>query len=859
MGLGLFWFPLPYVQPVTKYKEDNVLYINVLDIKIMAEDDCDFDTLAALLDNDDEEMEATSRCTFEENDDELDALAQLEEEEERSSQRLPPQPPQEVDDELKNLYAKIAELEAKKKKLKKEPESLPPKPPVLKEASNSLFEEATPDDKAKPKGDSQTSFHGDSDSDWEDMEGEKPGLLSESGREMKTLLNKASSNRVAHDPKFERKDSKPVNKKPVAVKTVAKEPVAREPVARKVVEPVKSEPIADMKFAPSSSYSLQIKSGQSSSLSGVDDYYETEFFSNIRIKKPLVSSLTLKNMMNGRKFVSVSNIVKNQRMGQLEVDWVTIGVIVGKSEVKKSSKGNSFTSWRLSSMSSCEDPQLQCFLFGAAFKKHWKTPVGSVVGLLNPSPMPNKEGSKSDELSLMVDVDQKVLQLGHSKDFALCRSKTKAGRDCSNFVNRQKGEYCIYHVQHNYKKQSAKRPDIQSGYSGVTPKSFEKKVFKKSTMTINYAGQTFTSGPGTSNSSKKAAASIKLEDLQRQYQRTVDQRQGLSTLSLHDVEPVGKVIPEKKTSKTSEAFCERLIVPSPGSLQFVQHLKNKEKNESVEKIMQENPNKKFHYVSANEILKDHERTMKKKKSQRLAELPCLGRGLSGGDEVALDEPSNAVKTMDRARFEAIKRTKLKGGIEKPDPNAVKKRKSEAHREIPQSSHEALTEQKVEPPRKKSRSLSGINLDPAEMKRILKAKSAHDNTLSQEEADKMDDYFNALEKTEKMENAMSGVTQLKCKAVTCAQCKYTALGPSQRCKDEGHRLKYFNAVKRFFACHDCGNRTVTLERYPKETCRKCGGSSYKSTSMMKEKCGPKLSSEQLVLTAEESHNMLNTNK
>ena len=53
-------------------------------------------------------------------------------------------------------------------------------------------------------------------------------------------------------------------------------------------------------------------------------------------------------------------------------------------------QGNNYLTWRLSGLVNCEEPQLQCFLFGGAFKQHWKTSVGSVVGVLNPSPMNNK-------------------------------------------------------------------------------------------------------------------------------------------------------------------------------------------------------------------------------------------------------------------------------------------------------------------------------------------------------------------------------------------------------------------------------------------------------------------------------------
>ena len=53
---------------------------------------------------------------------------------------------------------------------------------------------------------------------------------------------------------------------------------------------------------------------------------------------PRVSSLTLKSMMTGRKFVSVSTFHKKHRTSALDGDWATIGVIISKTEVRKSCK-----------------------------------------------------------------------------------------------------------------------------------------------------------------------------------------------------------------------------------------------------------------------------------------------------------------------------------------------------------------------------------------------------------------------------------------------------------------------------------------------------------------------------------------
>ena len=62
-------------------------------------------------------------------------------------------------------------------------------------------------------------------------------------------------------------------------------------------------------------------------------------------------------------------------------------------------QGNNYLTWRLSELDNCDRPQLQCFLFGGAFKQHWKASVGSVVGVLNPVIMKDKVRALSETVT----------------------------------------------------------------------------------------------------------------------------------------------------------------------------------------------------------------------------------------------------------------------------------------------------------------------------------------------------------------------------------------------------------------------------------------------------------------------------
>ena len=65
-------------------------------------------------------------------------------------------------------------------------------------------------------------------------------------------------------------------------------------------------------------------------------------------------------------------------------------------------------------------------------------------------------------------------------------------------------------------------------------------------------------------------------------------------------------------------------------------------------------------------------------------------------------------------------------------------------------------------------------------------------------------------------------------------------------ERGHRIKRITATKKFFECKDCKKRTVSLDKYPKTACSKCGGSSWARTGMMRERKGPVLDSERLLI-------------
>ncbi|OUC49972.1 primase zinc finger, partial [Trichinella nativa] len=138
-------------------------------------------------------------------------------------------------------------------------------------------------------------------------------------------------------------------------------------------------------------------------------------------------------------------------------NWVTMAVIVDKTDQRRSSQGNLYMIWKLCDLIDCQRI-VSAFLFGSCLKDHWKLPVGTVVALFNAS-LFNSDTSKG--ITLKLETAGKVLELGYSEDFGICKSKqNKTGNPCNNVINKSKSEYCDFHVLNVSRQFTSKRSEF---------------------------------------------------------------------------------------------------------------------------------------------------------------------------------------------------------------------------------------------------------------------------------------------------------------------------------------------------------------------------------------------------------------
>lgn len=128
------------------------------------------------------------------------------------------------------------------------------------------------------------------------------------------------------------------------------------------------------------------------------DIYTDPIF-GLRISNPIVSSAVLKERMTDREPVPFWRIKKFIAADTTNKNWVVAGVIVSKTAMKTSQNGNQFVIWSMSDLKD-DIKTISMFLFKSACKELWKTSTGTVVGILNPSILDKRDGSK-DEVSFL--------------------------------------------------------------------------------------------------------------------------------------------------------------------------------------------------------------------------------------------------------------------------------------------------------------------------------------------------------------------------------------------------------------------------------------------------------------------------
>lgn len=244
-----------------------------------------------------------------------------------------------------------------------------------------------------------------------------------------------------------------------------------------------------------------------------DNVYTDPIF-GLRLVQPLISSTILRERMIGRQAIEIRYLQNHLQNGDLSKDWCISGVIVSKGPVQTSNAGSQYVIWRLSDLKG-DIKTVSLFLFKSAYKELWKTAQGMIIAVLNPSVFSRRDNN--GESSLSIDSAQRVMILGRSKDFGICKSKKKNGEPCTAVVNFASCEFCVYHVKQEYGKMSG-RSELQSATSGRGLQALKNKVLGKSE--VFYGGKSFMAEPAKPSPKLKAKDQQRLMSLSESFNST---------------------------------------------------------------------------------------------------------------------------------------------------------------------------------------------------------------------------------------------------------------------------------------------------------------------------------------------------
>lgn len=543
----------------------------------------------------------------------------------------------------------------------------------------------------------------------------------------------------------------------------------------------------------------------------------------LRLRKPLVSSKTLVELMENRKAVNFSNLQYYTKREDLSDDWVVAGVIVSKTTTQMSKKGTQYIIWRLSDLKG-DMKTVSVFLFQMAYKKLWKTTEGTCVAILNPKVLEKTNNNNNNEIaSLSIDVHNKVLILGESNDLGFCRAQKQNGDICKAIVNKYESEFCIYHVKREFDKMS-RRSELQSTSMNGGLNELRNKVLGRSE--VFYAGRSFTSISAKKSPKLQAKDNKRLQSLMQstamtntfQTIRTSDKKQ---VTYAERGGPISKVASNLDTTSSQRAK----------DLQRLKLLSG-ETTSTQEPIIDKTVSK---CTAAPETSKDEQNNSKLSSMSINSYVPKLSRE-SFSFEVNFKERRDAL-----AKARAIELIKQKP-IEKCDPNKLRGTREGKRRAI-----DLLNEQSSDSKRIK---IEEEVKAKSRIQRIMEASSTHTDLVEQRHKEQMEEHFKKLECKEKHELKMLNTFSVPCKVVSCSICKYTAFSASQLCKDQAHPLKVSDGKKRFFQCKDCGYRVATPFKLPQVSCKVCKGSNWLRAAMIRERKGPKTDAEILSVRGDE---------
>ncbi|CAH8842057.1 unnamed protein product [Trichobilharzia szidati] len=417
-------------------------------------------------------------------------------------------------------------------------------------------------------------------------------------------------------------------------------------------------------------------------------------------------------------------------------------------------------------------------------------------------------------------------------------------------------------------------------------------------------GKTPTTPKSSSSSSRPSVSSNQTTDSNGDYDRSIPKDCATVVVNETISNSTKDSVKEKSLPKSSETPAElneaesklvsALRRPSAGSLNLLKHLEHENETDStgsVSRVSTRKTNSKQPLVSIrkpNTQSSSSSVTFAKffssvnEKRRNSTSLPNPIKPMLGNPSQTFIDlgpmPSTSTQSSlcqstcitDAARLRATALVNSHGGVDEMLKNETLKRKADILKSSSYKTSSPLSEILDNNPSKRpklslsSSDITGNNKSAcsphqtvekslkqiranklAELAKQINQGSAHKHLVNDLENQTEQIRLDNLERRDEFEEKLVNQDKEACTYVICETCKYRAFKAAPDCRTSNHQLKYLKGFKRYFSCRHCSKRTVSLDRYPTNSCQYCGESLFEKTGVMKERKGAPLPHEQLL--------------
>lgn len=202
-------------------------------------------------------------------------------------------------------------------------------------------------------------------------------------------------------------------------------------------------------------------------------------FSGLHLKTRLMQHKDLTRILEGKTVITIPQLLKTVRAPEydppdMENDYVVFGVICSKSPPKdtrnarkeqsagnqgtNSNQGGKFMMMNLTDLKW----ELGLYLFDTGFSEFWKLPVGTLIAILNPDIMPPRVRDTGKFSLKLTSSDDTVLEVGTVRDLDYCHALKQGGKECGQWIDGRKTEYCDFHIERHVEKSKRGRMEVNT-------------------------------------------------------------------------------------------------------------------------------------------------------------------------------------------------------------------------------------------------------------------------------------------------------------------------------------------------------------------------------------------------------------